>query len=34
MFEDMWWSVICFVAGALIGVPLWGWVRTKLPWNN
>ena len=29
-----WWSVLMFVAGALIGAPLWKWVSTKLPWNK
>jgi hypothetical protein len=27
-------SVIVFVAGALIGKPLWEWVRTHFPWNK
>lgn len=30
----IWWSVLMFVAGALIGAPLWGWVKTKFPWNK
>jgi hypothetical protein len=29
-----WWSVLMFVAGALIGTPLWGWIKTKFPWNK
>lgn len=29
-----WWSILMFVAGALIGAPLWKWVSTKLPWNK
>ena len=29
-----WWSIICFVAGALIGPPLWAWVKTLLPWTK
>lgn len=27
-------SVVVFVAGALIGQPLWNWVNKKLPWNK
>ena len=26
--------VVVFVAGALIGLPLWSWVSKKFPWNN
>jgi hypothetical protein len=29
-----WWSVLMFVAGALIGAPLWKWVAAKMPWNK
>ena len=28
------YTAVVFVAGALIGVPLWNWVNKKLPWNN
>jgi hypothetical protein len=34
MFEDIWWSALMFIGGALIGVPLWNWLKTKLPWSN
>ncbi len=27
------YSVVIFVAGALIGTPLWNWVKKKLPWS-
>jgi len=30
----VWWSIICFGAGALIGVPLFNWLKTKMPWNK
>lgn len=30
----LWWSALMFIAGAVIGVPLWKWVKTKLPWGN
>lgn len=28
------YSITVFVAGALIGNPLWTWVNAKLPWNK
>lgn len=28
------YSVVVFVAGALIGAPLWKWVDKKFPWNK
>jgi len=28
------YSIVVFVAGALIGAPLWSWVSKKLPWNK
>ncbi len=34
MLEDIWFSVICFVAGALVGVPLWNWLKDKMPWSK
>ena len=30
----MWWTVLVFVAGALVGVPAWNWVRKFFPWNK
>jgi hypothetical protein len=27
-------TVVVFVAGALIGVPLWNWINKKFPWNK
>ena len=27
-------TVVIFVAGALIGRPLFAWVNEKLPWNK
>ena len=27
------YTVVIFVAGALIGTPLWNWVKSKLPWG-
>jgi len=27
-------SIVVFVAGALIGAPLWEWVNKFLPWNK
>jgi len=28
------YTVVVFVAGALIGAPLWNWVNKKFPWNK
>ena len=28
------YSVVVFTAGALVGVPLWNWLKTKMPWHN
>ncbi len=28
------YTVVIFVAGALIGKPLFAWVNEKLPWNR
>lgn len=28
------YSIVVFVAGALIGAPLWSWINKKLPWNK
>jgi hypothetical protein len=27
-------TVVVFVAGALIGAPLWNWLKTKMPWGS
>ena len=27
-------SIVIFIAGALVGTPLWNWVKVKLPWNQ
>ena len=28
------YTVVLFVVGALIGAPLWNWMKTKMPWSN
>jgi hypothetical protein len=28
------YTVVVFIAGAVIGVPMWKWVSPKLPWNK
>jgi len=28
------YSIVVFVAGALIGTPLWNWLKTKMPWSS
>ena len=30
----VWFMGIVFVAGALIGAPMWSWVRKMFPWNK
>ena len=30
----LWWSVLCFVAGAAIGPALWKWTYSMLPWTK
>jgi len=29
-----WFIALVFIAGTLIGAPLWGWVKQKFPWNQ
>jgi hypothetical protein len=28
------YTAVIFVAGTLIGSPLWKWIDAKLPWNK
>ncbi len=28
------YTVVIFVAGALVGTPLWSWLNKKFPWNQ
>lgn len=30
----LWWSILMFAAGALIGRPLFAWIASKLPWSK
>ena len=30
----VWWTALVFVVGALLGTPLWGWLKDKLPWGK
>ncbi len=34
MLGTVFFSVLVFVAGALIGTPMWNWMKTKMPWNK
>ena len=27
-------TVVVFIAGALIGAPMWTWMKTKMPWSR
>ena len=26
----VWWSILMFILGGLIGVPLWNWIKSKI----
>jgi hypothetical protein len=28
------YTVVVFGAGALIGAPMWNWMKTKMPWSK
>jgi hypothetical protein len=28
------YTIVVFIAGALIGGPLWNWISKMLPWNK
>jgi len=30
----VWWSIIMFILGGLIGVPFWNWIKSKFPWSK
>ena len=30
----VWWSVLMFVAGTVLGAPLWNWAKSHFPWNK
>ena len=34
MLESIWWSILMFIAGSVVGVPLWSWAKKFLPWNK
>ena len=34
MLGTVWFSALVFVAGALVGTPLWNWTRKHFPWNK
>lgn len=29
-----WWTIVVFVAGALVGVPVFKWLSKYMPWNK
>jgi|TARA_Y100000310_G_C20313263_1_gene637233 H+/gluconate symporter-like permease len=33
-FGTIWFIGLVFVAGAVIGTPLWNWVKKYFPWNQ
>jgi hypothetical protein len=34
MLGTIWWSVLMFIAGTVVGIPLWKWTKGFLPWNK
>jgi len=28
------YTAVVFIAGALIGAPMWSWMKTKMPWSK
>jgi hypothetical protein len=33
-FGTVFGLVVVFVAGTLLGAPLWNWLKSGLPWNK
>ena len=33
LLGTVFYSVVIFMAGALIGTPMWNWMKTKMPWS-
>ena len=33
LLGTVFYSVVIFMAGALIGTPMWHWMKTKMPWS-
>tara|TARA_Y100000310_G_C20595812_1_gene770431 strand:- start:157 stop:288 length:132 start_codon:yes stop_codon:yes gene_type:complete len=33
-FGTIWFMGLVFIAGAVIGTPLWNWVKKYFPWNQ
>jgi hypothetical protein len=34
LFGTVWFTVLVFISGAVVGMPLWNWVRKYFPWNK
>tara|TARA_Y100000004_G_scaffold60803_1_gene68027 strand:+ start:62 stop:196 length:135 start_codon:yes stop_codon:yes gene_type:complete len=30
----IWFTALVFIAGTVIGAPLWNWAKGYLPWNK
>ena len=30
----IWWTALVFIAGTVIGAPLWSYAKKFLPWNK
>jgi hypothetical protein len=33
-FGTIWFTGLVFIAGAIIGTPLWNWVKKYFPWTE
>ena len=33
LLGTVFYSILLFVGGALIGTPMWNWLKTKMPWS-
>jgi hypothetical protein len=34
MLGTIWWSILMFIAGTIVGTPLWNWAKRYFPWNK
>jgi hypothetical protein len=30
----VWFTALVFIAGSLVGAPMWNWMRKHFPWNK
>tara|TARA_R110000824_G_scaffold96585_1_gene231185 strand:+ start:5423 stop:5536 length:114 start_codon:yes stop_codon:yes gene_type:complete len=34
LLGTVFYTIVIFAAGALLGPPMFGWLKTKMPWSN